>query len=516
MAIAVPPPSAVKIGKFLNESWENFKDEFSIYLQATNSCDVDTKQKAGLLLMFMGVDMKNVMKSWNLSDAIKQDYDRLIAEIDRKLKPVQYPISNRILFRNRQRRPGEDIDDYVNELMKLSNGCNFGDIELEHMIIDNIVESTTDTPLQQHLIKQNKEKSEEVVMLIKECEQLDLKPRLPYRSSSRSRHHSRESRSTSPRPRERSYHHNSRSRTRYKSRDRRSHSRSQLRSRSRSTSRHTSNSSSQRRSQTPYYKPNRPCKRCDTSHNFGECPAENYQCKKCSRNGHYTRCCRTKRINSLSTKRPSQSPDVSYNLIAALTLGNSPAWFEPVEINGTIIQMKLDCASDLNTIPPSYLKKIGVDPRDVAPAESPLGYTNFVIKIKGTITLHAKCRSKEAYLDFVVPEEEDVPILSRDACVYFNTIARIHAVQTPKETTEKEKFVKDNQDVFSGMGEFPEEVKLIINQDHTPERRPPRRVPKIIQDRLKPKLDKMTEQKNNQAMPVTQIMGMQHAHSRKT
>ncbi len=173
MAFAVPPPDPVKIGSHLEESWESYKSDLEIYMQATGQDELEPKQKAGLLLAYLGREAKQLVSNWNLEDRVKKDYTLLIEAIDKKIKPKIFPIVNRLLFRQRLRRPNEDIEDYFTELTKLSEGCEFEDIERQHNFIDNIVDSIQEYDLKQSCMKDlTLKKADALVAKIKEHEKL--------------------------------------------------------------------------------------------------------------------------------------------------------------------------------------------------------------------------------------------------------------------------------------------------------------------------------------------------------
>ncbi|KAG5871350.1 hypothetical protein JTB14_019747 [Gonioctena quinquepunctata] len=54
---------------------------------------------------------------------------------------------------------------------------------------------------------------------------------------------------------------------------------------------------------------------------------------------------------------------------------------------------------------------------------------------------------------------------------------------------DREQFMKDNQDVFEGLGSFPEECNISLKKGSVPIARPCRRVPSVINERLQAKLE---------------------------
>ncbi|KAK3911557.1 Glutamine-rich protein 2 [Frankliniella fusca] len=467
--------------------------------------------EALVLMAFMGHEALDQFPAWGITDAMKKDYKLLIAQIDKQVSPKDFPISRRLMFRHRKRKENEDIDDYIIELLKLSEGCEFEDKEQEHMIIDNLVDSITDTALQQFIIRKNHTDYKELVSAIKESEKLNevsqaiaikngngssihhLKystSRAESRAPSKSSYQSRSSKykpykNDSRSRRHKSNHHRSRSKS-VSFAPSRSQSRSMSRSKSKSRSRSRSHSHHRSKTRKPTPGPDnvrkRPCQRCDSRHKFGECPAEGYQCKKCNYFGHFTRCCKTslKKGDSLIvTKRIETTPEKNtepddYVLIhSILTKSAEPEWYEEIRVKTKRIRFKLDPGSDIDTLPMSYLKMLNMKVEDLSKPETrALLYGKVEISILGKITLPITCRDKSGELTFYVIEAQDVPLLSRHTCVALNLVQRIppsvHSIKThnneipdiTKEISDENirKFVESNIDVFTGTGQFPDTV----------------------------------------------------------
>ncbi|KAK3923996.1 hypothetical protein KUF71_002326 [Frankliniella fusca] len=545
--MAIPAPKPVELGSQLEKSWRQYKSGIEIWLQASGKSGQSDEIKAGVLMAFMGHEALDQFPAWGITDAMKKDYKLLIAQIDKQVSPKDFPISRRLMFRHRKRRENEDIDDYIIELLKLSEGCEFEDKEQEHMIIDNLVDSITDTALQQFIIRKNHTDYKELVSAIKESEKLNevsqaiaikngngssihhLKystSRAESRAPSKSSYQSRSSKYKPYKNDSRSRHHQS---NHHRSRSRsvsfapsRSQSRSMSRSKSKSRSRSRSHSHHRSKTRKPTPGPDnvrkRPCQRCDSRHKFGECPAEGYQCKKCNYFGHFTRCCKTslKKVDSLivtkrieTTLEKNTEPDDYVLIHSILTKSAEPEWYEEIRVKTKRIRFKLDPGSDIDTLPMSYLKMLNMKVEDLSKPETrALLYGKVEISILGKITLPITCRDKSGELTFYVIEAQDVPLLSRHTCVALNLVQRIppsvHSIKThnneipdiTKEISDENirKFVESNIDVFTGTGQFPDTVSLMIDKKIEPQRKPARRLPKIISDKLQAHLQELVQQ----------------------
>lgn len=85
-------------------------------------------------------------------------------------------------------------------------------------------------------------------------------------------------------------------------------------------------------------------KRCDTTHNPREWPAYQKTCKKCEKKNHFTKCCRSKKVEAV-TGRESDSDDSSDVYVSALSNkdkdNDEKDWFETGQLLPEGIKIKL-------------------------------------------------------------------------------------------------------------------------------------------------------------------------------
>lgn len=101
----------------------------------------------------------------------------------------------------------------------------------------------------------------------------------------------------------------------------------------------------------------------------------------------------------------------------------------------------------------------------------PVGYINSRLSVNN-------CNVNEPVytIDFC-----QVPILSRQACINLKLIKRIDLCS---EIENGDVFINNNNDVFSGLGEFPDICTIKLKQGAVPKAVPPRRIPLKIKDKL--------------------------------
>lgn len=130
-----------------------------------------------------------------------------------------------------------------------------------------------------------------------------------------------------------------------------------------------------------------------------------------------------------------------------------------IEIENKICNVKLDTGADVNVIPFKLFKHIGkgIQVRN----------TNYVIKAfegtvakpYGTVNLHCKYKNKNIFADFVIAEGVNQVLLGAQMWVNLNLIKRINNVRYIETNLDKEQYIKDNEDIFSGSLNFLAYVK---------------------------------------------------------
>lgn len=105
-----------------------------------------------------------------------------------------------------------------------------------------------------------------------------------------------------------------------------------------------------------------------------------------------------------------------------------------------------------------------------------------------------KNKDNEIETSFEVIEYDDLPILGLKDCIKMNyNLLQINEIKNDVE--DGEIFIKNNIDVFTGLGNFSECITIKLVENAVPKSCPPRRVPFKITDKLKETLEAMCELK---------------------
>ena len=84
-------------------------------------------RKRAVLISVIGASGYRLLRSLSQNDPTGKSYSNLKTLLLDHLQPKPNEISQRYVFYKRERRAGESVKQYVAELRKLSEYCNFGD-----------------------------------------------------------------------------------------------------------------------------------------------------------------------------------------------------------------------------------------------------------------------------------------------------------------------------------------------------------------------------------------------------
>lgn len=233
---------------------------------------------------------------------------------------------------------------------------------------------------------------------------------------------------------------------------------------------------------------------------MGRCPAFGKQCSVCQKLNHFAKKC-----NSGSKNRKTEElveatrgdPDIfkldSVNVNSCDIKGNMEnEWLSEVRINDKIVTFKLDTGSQVNVIPVKLLENIAQAPRMAKTDVSLECFGGFVVRPLGTVFLPLESRLGRVTARFMVVGEERRPLLGLKSCVDLGLVQRVEEALIIPNSTE---FIRQNQDVFTGLGCFPDICKLKLSKDATPRAHPARRVPFKIKEKLRSCLDDLVAKK---------------------
>ncbi|CAL9689673.1 unnamed protein product [Knipowitschia caucasica] len=108
-----------------SEDWEAYIERVELYCTANN---VETEKKAPVLLSLMGAKTYNLLRNPVSPDKpSRKTFDEIVAILKSHLNPKPLVIAERFRFHKRNQLKDESISEYMAELRKLSQYCDFKD-----------------------------------------------------------------------------------------------------------------------------------------------------------------------------------------------------------------------------------------------------------------------------------------------------------------------------------------------------------------------------------------------------
>ena len=137
------------------EDWDDYVERMDQYFIANDVDDADGKgKKRAVFLSVIGSKTYGLIKTLLAPDKpVSKTYKELVELVRQHISPKPIVIAERYKFYNRKQRPGESIAQYIAELRKLSEHCEFG-VFLQEALRDMFVIGLKDVSIQKKLLSE--------------------------------------------------------------------------------------------------------------------------------------------------------------------------------------------------------------------------------------------------------------------------------------------------------------------------------------------------------------------------
>ena len=251
------------------------------------------------------------------------------------------------------------------------------------------------------------------------------------------------------------------------------------------------------------------CKRCGTQHTPRQCPAFGKQCSNCQGKNHFAKQCFSRRNEKQKGKSVNVVEDTDLSdtfFVGTVNCEEKPEdqifavkedkWIVPLQINGTIITLKLDTGAKANLISMSDIKAMRDRPKLQRKTLALKDYNGQNIECLGTCRLQVRptVKDKMHHLLFsVVPEGLD-SLLGDKACEDLELVKRVYRINTEMTASPDtvDSIVQNFSNVFKSFGALPFTYKIQLKENAQPVVHAARRVPVALRDSLKEELERMT------------------------
>ncbi|KAB0793610.1 hypothetical protein PPYR_13230 [Photinus pyralis] len=113
------PPANLSLQGNLSENWRKFKQNFEIYLKASDKSTKADETKIAILLNIIGEDAVEVYNTFTLSETDMVSFPVLKA-FDGHCSPKKNIVFERFKFYSRVQQEGEGFDQFLTDIKKLS------------------------------------------------------------------------------------------------------------------------------------------------------------------------------------------------------------------------------------------------------------------------------------------------------------------------------------------------------------------------------------------------------------
>ena len=79
-----------------------------------------------------------MFEMFSLSDGDQDDIKKVLQESEARCAPVTHVIYEQYIFNKRVQEPGESLDHYVTDLIKLASQCQYGKLQ-DKLVRDRLV-----------------------------------------------------------------------------------------------------------------------------------------------------------------------------------------------------------------------------------------------------------------------------------------------------------------------------------------------------------------------------------------
>ena len=133
------------------DSWPAYTERLEQFFVAN---DIANEKKVAVLLTVIGTKAYTLLRNIVAPDKpAAKEYDQLVEAFRAHLDPKPIIIAERFKFHRRNQREGESIAQYIAELRKLSEHCNFREF-LDQALRDRLVCGLTSEATQKRLLEE--------------------------------------------------------------------------------------------------------------------------------------------------------------------------------------------------------------------------------------------------------------------------------------------------------------------------------------------------------------------------
>ena len=416
--------------------WTQWLRRFERYICAARLNDASDKEKAMLLTYCMGGEVEDVLTSLCLSEEDLQDYTAVKQKLSEYFLPRKNVIFERARFNRRCQEEGETALDFITDLHRLSEYCEYGNLRQE-LIRDRIVVGIRDRGLSETLQLDNSLTLSKAKQTVCQKEEVRKQQQL-IRPATGALEVPRDAAGTDvaalhnfkPGP------------------------------------------SPSQEAPTGWR-----CGWCGGSqrHSRKNCKAKDATCHKCHRSGHFAVVCRQRGIRQVESAPMAMQSDVNcvgtsesatkrdtgswlnnvndgkgYTSTSSFNTGSESAWSVYGTLAGKRIQLKVDTGADVTVVPYSLFSELPVQPSDIVLR----GPSKNTLCVVGSTLADISVGKRNSTQQIYVVDGLNMPLLGLPAIKALGILPspRIDAVDTQPNVQSKTEVQQAYPSLFNGLG----------------------------------------------------------------
>lgn len=438
------------------DDWPRWKRQFEQFREASSLAADSAKKQINTLLYCLGEEAEAVLSSTNITEDERKVYDTVVSKFDAFFLVRRNVIFERARFNQRNQLGGETVEQYIMELYKLAESCNYGEMT-DEMIRDRLVVGIRDGALSQRLQLDPTLTLEKAKKMVRQQEAVGEQQQLLKGTAAVDANSLDE---LQPR------------------RDRRKPWRG-----SRDRPRKSANKTTNARSQS------KPCQRCGRGqHSRDKCPAREATCHTCKKKGHYSSQCFSKTV---STVESTNDMDAAY--LDTVSASKESAWLTQIQVNGEKnISFKMDTGAEVTAISVNtheQLKK----PRLTTASKILYGPSRTKLKVKGVFEATLSRGNMSVKQPIFVVDSLKCNLLGLPAIAALKLAARLDATVGEKpESAAHAEILQKYPSVFQGLGNLGDEYEIKLKPDAKPYSLfAPRHIPLPLRPKVQEELSRM-------------------------
>ncbi|KRZ77842.1 Transposon Tf2-6 polyprotein [Trichinella papuae] len=430
--------------------WNSYASRLMFYLEA-NKVSADADKRAVLLSSCGSALFKLVESLLSPAKPVERSFDEIISDLNDHFAPQPSEIVNRHIFYQRKQQPGETVAEFIADLRRLAQGCNF--VDLETMLRDRLVCGLRDEAVQLRLFAKKvltfQMAQEEALSAEAACKHACEIRAVNVDSSAPNIHHMSSKRQT--------------------------------------------------------YKQANVCASCGGQHNRAFCRFKNAVCRCCQKAGHIERVCKSKqrrskpqaKANAISVADTHQS-----YLLNRITCRSTPSLRSlklsvSLSIEGKRCQLEVDSGSDVTIISEQTFEDLRNNNKKLKLAPTTLSLVSFLgkqVKLMGSCFVNVDYLIIHTRLRIFVAKGNCPNLLGLE---WFKPLGiRIEGINHIN-SSPVESVLRKYQAVFTpDLGCYAgEPVSLDLDPSVPPVRMKARKVPLALKEKIDMELDKLVKQK---------------------